>query len=70
ILAVDGSTHDLHFIPELAAVYGTHSNQHREARYIKGRASVLYDLLNGMVLDGVLQPFAQGEPAAALKHLH
>ncbi|NDK57741.1 IS4 family transposase [Pontibacter fetidus] len=70
LLAVDGSTLDLPFSPELATVYGTHSNQHREARYIKARASVMYDLLNGMVLDGVLQPFAQGEPAAALKHLN
>lgn len=69
ILAVDGSTLDLPFSQELATVYGTHSNQHREASYIKGRASVMYDLLNGMVIDGVLQPFAQGEPSAALKHL-
>ncbi|AKD04045.1 hypothetical protein PKOR_14260 [Pontibacter korlensis] len=29
----------------------------------------MHDLPNGMVIDGVLQPFAQGEPSAALKHL-
>lgn len=69
ILAVDGSTLDLPYSQELAAVYGTHSNQHKEVRYIKGRVSLMYDLLNGMILDGVLQPFAQGEPTAALKHL-
>ena len=69
ILAVDGSTLDLPYSKELAEVYGTHSNQYKEVRYIKGRVSVMYDLLGGMILDGVLQPFAQGEPSAALKHL-
>jgi hypothetical protein len=70
ILTVDGSTLDLPYSKELADVYGTHSNQHKEVRYVKGRVSVIYDLLNGMILDGVLQPFAQGEPSAALKHLN
>lgn len=69
ILAVDGSTLDLPYSQELADFYGTQSNQHQEVRYIKGRVSVMYDLLNGMIVDGVLQAFAQGEPSAALKHL-
>lgn len=69
ILAVDATTLDLPYTHELAQVYGTHSNQHKHVRYIKGRASVMYDLLNGMIVDGVLQPFAEGEPKAALKHL-
>lgn len=69
IVAVDGSTLDLPYSRELADFYGTHSNQHQQAAYVKGRVSLMYDLLNGMVLDGVLQPFAQGEAAAAVKHL-
>lgn len=69
ILAVDATTLDLPYTGELAEVYGTHSNQHKDVRYVKGRASVMYDLLNGMIIDGVLQPFAEGEPKAALKHL-
>lgn len=69
ILAVDGSTLDLPYSPELARAYGTHSNQYKDVRYIKGRVSLLYDLLNNMILDGVLQPFAEGEQAAAYKHL-
>lgn len=69
ILAVDGSTLDLPYSSELAKTYGTHSNQYKDVRYIKGRVSVMYDLLNNMILDGVLQPFAEGEPAAAYKHL-
>ena len=69
ILAVDGSKLDVPYSEELAQVYGTHSNQHKEVRYIKGRVSLMYDLLNGMILDGVLQSFSQGEPSAALKHL-
>jgi hypothetical protein len=69
ILAVDGSTLDLPYSQELVQAYGTHSNQYESVRYVKGRVSVLYDLLNQMILDGVLQPFAEGEPVAALKHL-
>lgn len=69
ILAVDGSTLDLPYSQELVQAYGTHSNQYDQVRYVKGRVSVLYDLLNYMILDGVLQPFAEGEPVAALKHL-
>lgn len=69
ILAVDGSTLDLPYSPELAEAYGTLCNQHKDTPYIKGRVSIMHDLLNNMILDGVLQPFEEGEPVAALKHL-
>jgi hypothetical protein len=69
ILAVDGSTLDLPYSQELAQAYGTHSNQYDRVRYVKARVSVMYDLLNGMILDGVLQAFEQGESVAALKHI-
>lgn len=69
ILAVDGSTLDLPYSESLAQTFGTHSNQYSSVRYIKGRVSVVYDLLNHMILDGGLQPFAEGESVAALRHL-
>ena len=70
ILAVDGSTLDLPYSPELAEAYGTLSNQHKDTPYIKGRVSIMHDLLNNMILDGILQSFEEGEPVAALKHLN
>ena len=69
ILAVDGSTLDLPFSPELEAYYGSQSNQHQQTRYVKGRVSIAYDLLNNMVVHGVLQPYAKGEMVAAIEHL-
>jgi len=67
LLAVDGSLMTLPNTKELALEFGTTKNQHTET--LQARGSVLYDVLNGFVLDGQLSSFQIGERALALKHL-
>ena len=47
--------------------FSTKKNQHTEI--IQARVSVLYDVLNGFVLNGKLSSFQIGERAMALNHL-
>ena len=68
LLATDGSVFDLPHTRELAERYGGTSNQHG-TRTVQARCSVLYDLLNNMVLDAVLAPCDQGERTLALLHI-
>ena len=68
LLAVDGSYMSLPHTSELQERYGGSSNQHGN-RIVQGRCSVLYDVLNNMVLDAVLAPFKEGERTLALRHL-
>lgn len=69
LLATDGSTLALPQTPELARIYGHANNQH-DTKVASGRCSVLYDVLNNLVLDGVLAPFLVGERELAMRHLH
>ena len=68
LLATDGSTLDLPQKRELQELYGGSSNQHGVVG-AKARCSVLYDVLNNLVIDGLLAPYAVGEPTLALQHL-
>jgi hypothetical protein len=68
LLAIDSSVIDLPYTPELVAVYGTYSNQH-PTKQVKGRISVLYDLLNHLVLDGIQQAHKMPERDLAYQHL-
>ena len=69
ILAVDGSTVALPVNEQMIAVYGTHNNQKKTNDVVIGRVSVLYDVLNDMVLDGLLRPISQGEVTLSREHL-
>jgi hypothetical protein len=69
ILAVDGSTVELPVNEGMKTVYGTHNNQHKIDDVVIGRVSVLYDVLNNIVLDGLLRPIAQGEVTLSREHL-
>lgn len=68
LLATDGSIFNLPHTKELHRRYGGTSNQHGN-RTVQARCSVLYDVLNNMVLDGVLSPWAVGERELATQHL-
>lgn len=68
LLAVDGSTITLPFTKELQQRYGLTKNQ-TNTGVIQARVSVLYDVLNHYVLDGVLSTKQIGERVLALKHL-
>ncbi|QQR84897.1 MAG: IS4 family transposase [Flavobacteriales bacterium] len=69
LLATDGSIINLPHTKELGEHYGGASNQHGN-RTVQARCSVLYDVLNNMVLHGTLSPWAVGERELALQHLH
>lgn len=69
VLSVDGSRITLPKTKELKKEYGEARNQ-TQTSIIQARVSVLYDVLNNYVLDGVLSPLHTGESELALQHLH
>lgn len=68
VLSVDGSTVNLPFNKDLIEEYGTFNNQNKTNDLIIGRVSVLYDVLNDIVIDGLLRPFSQGEVTLSREH--
>lgn len=68
LLSVDGSRLPLPNTKELRGIYGEYKNS-SEAGKAQGRISVLYDVLNNYVLDGLLAPLALGENILAFGHL-
>lgn len=68
LLAVDGTTLNLPSTKELHEIYGSARNQNGDTS-VQGRGSVLYDLLNKLVLDAQLSPRCISERSLALKHL-
>lgn len=69
LLAVDGSTIALPNTEQLKVIYGEIKNQ-STTTVTQARVSVLYDVLNNYVLDGILSPLSQGENVLALQHLN
>ena len=68
LLAIDGSRITLPLTKELESLYGATKNQ-TDTSIVQARCSVMYDLENNYVLDGVLAPLVQGERVLALSHL-
>ena len=60
LLAVDGSRLTLPCTKELKHIYGEVKNQ-KETGVVQARVSVLYDVINNYVLDGILSPLIIGE---------
>jgi len=69
LLSVDGSRMTLPNTKELETEYGKTKNQSNTG-VVQGRVSVLYDVLNKYVLDGILSPLKVGEGASAIEHLN
>ena len=67
VLAVDGSRITLPLTTALKNRYGVSKNQ-SQREVVQARASVLYDVLNHIVLDAVLENLSQGERELALRH--
>lgn len=67
ILAVDGSKISLPFTKELKEAFGVTKNQHK-TEVVQALSSVLYDVLNRIVLDAVLENVNSSERELALKH--
>jgi len=68
LLAVDGSRLTLPNTEELKQIYGQIRNQ-EHIDVFQARVSVLYDLINNYIIDGLLSPIAIGEGQLALEHL-
>ncbi len=68
LLATDGSILNLPQTDELRDIYGGSSNQFG-CRVVNARSSVLYDVLNNMVIHGVLSTYHVGERELAKQHL-
>lgn len=67
LLAVDGSHVILPFTEQLKAYYGVTKNQSK-VELVQARSSILYDVLNNITLDAVLDSPAIGERELALRH--
>lgn len=67
ILAVDGSKITLPFTEQLKISFGESKNQ-TNTSIVQARSSVLYDVLNRLVLDSVLENIKTGERELALSH--
>lgn len=68
LLSVDGSTIQLPVTNELKETYDVYKNQSKSDDVILARVSVLYDLLNDIVLDGKLCNFKTGEVPLSREH--
>jgi hypothetical protein len=68
LLAVDGSRLTLPNTDELEGIYGITRNQNQSG-VVQCRVSVLYDVINNYVVDGLLSPLSKGEGKLALEHL-
>ena len=69
VLAVDCSKLTLPYTAELKKHYGVTQNQSK-VEVVQARASVLYDVLNGITLDAILDKLNKGERELALTHAH
>lgn len=68
LLAVDGSRLTLPSTDELKKIYGQTRNQ-SQTGVTQARVSVLYDVINNYVIDGILSPLKIGEGKLAIQHL-
>jgi hypothetical protein len=67
LLAVDGSKVTLPYHEKLKEAFGESKNN-TNTTIVQGRASILYDVLNHIALDSVLENLKIGERELALKH--
>jgi len=68
LLGIDGSTLQLPTYPELVHEFGEVSNQYGSSMAM-GKLSVMYDVLNDLSLDTILDHYTSEERALALRHL-
>ncbi len=69
LLGIDGSTISLPVNEDTIKEYGTYNNQNQTNDIVLGRVSIMYDVLNEMVLDGKLCHFKNGEVNLSRQHM-
>jgi len=68
VAAIDGSTLQLPDSEEIRDKYGAATNNTKKDMPM-GRCSHVYDVLNGITLDAILQPYACTERTACIEHI-
>jgi hypothetical protein len=68
LLAIDGSDINLPNTHELELIYGKRKNQYGTT-FVQAKVSVMYDVLNHIVIDSAISPWKTGEHALAVEHL-
>ncbi len=68
VLSIDGSTLQLPVTESTIQEYGFCNNQKKTEDVVIARVSVMYDVLNDIVIDGLLRPFAEGEVTLSRAH--
>ena len=68
LLSIDGSTINLPVNNKTRQVYGVFNNQKKTNDVVLGRVSMMYDVLNEIVLDGKLCPYKTGEIPLSQEH--
>ena len=69
ILAIDGTTFELPYTEELKEEFGEVKNNNGVLKKVLGRGSILYDVENTLVIDGILDKYSSNERAMAISHL-
>lgn len=69
LLAIDGSSNLLPPHKSLIAYFGSTSNQYKESANCIARVSVMYDVLNELILDSQIAPFSTSEVTLGKDHL-
>jgi len=69
LIGVDGSTINLPVNKNTIKSYGAFNNQTQTNDVVLGRVSIMYDLLNEIVLDGILCNYNEGEVSLSRKHI-
>lgn len=68
VLSIDGSTINLPLTDEIKKIYGLFNNQTKTDDVVIGRVSILYDVLNEIVLDGKLCSIKEAEVPLSREH--
>lgn len=69
LFAVDGSTVQVPKTKQNDVYFGVCHNQHKSREDAMAGISVLYDISNDILVDGIIQKYPQAERSAARKHL-
>jgi hypothetical protein len=69
LLSIDGSIINLPLSKDTIRAFGTHNNQNKTDDLVLGRVSIMYDLLNEIVIDGILCAINQSEVPLSRKHI-
>ena len=69
LIGVDGSIVNLPVTEETRSVYGTYNNQKKTNDIVLGQGSIMYDLLNEIVLDGKLCAYTTSEISLLRQHI-